>query len=204
MATFMGGKVMGVVLAFILGAVTAAPNTGEAAWRQTGKFPLIAGVWREAPANVDHGPIFVTVAQHGGKFQAECNYQFYPNKERRAVEVQWRMDGTIAEDGEITGILVATAAPEGWALRQKRTGRLDVEGQTIQGHASWNDGGHDFTWNLKEPLEAEKLFVVKFYTPDKKGRNDHTVEIIAPTVSAAKEKVRKDHSRAAIQHIEEK
>ena len=89
----------------------------------------------------------------------------------------------------------------GLGVAQNRTGRLDVDGKTIPGHASWNDGGHNFTWTQTEQREAEKLFVVKFYMPDKQN---HAVEIIAASTNEAKEEVRRNHLHASFRRVEEK
>ena len=64
-----------------------SPDCTTASTSMTGKYPLIAGVWREAAADVNHGPILITIAQHGGKFQAECTYQLYPRGARHAVDI---------------------------------------------------------------------------------------------------------------------
>jgi hypothetical protein len=128
-----------LVVLLLLFQATAA----EAAGRNTGKYPLIAGTWQEADG------ILVAVAQHQERFVASCTY-----RNDDGVEVHWRAEGTISEDGEITASLVH-ARPEGYKS-QTRTARLAPDGRTIYGHASWDDGGHDFAWTLKEPSGASE------------------------------------------------
>jgi hypothetical protein len=113
--------------------------------RKTGRYPLIAGTWWEWQEK----NIFVTIAQRQDKFVARCTYRNDDD-----TEVHWRADGTISEDGEITANLVHTR-PEGYKS-QTRTAQLGPDGKTITGHASWDDGGHDFTWTLKEPSGTSK------------------------------------------------
>ena len=62
---------------------------------------------------------------------------------------------TITKDGQFTAMLIHTHehAPGEWKS-QTRTGKLDPDGKTIRGHASWDDGGHNFTWTLREPWKA--------------------------------------------------
>ena len=129
-----------VGLLLLLSASLAA---AEPAGRRTGKYPLIAGTWWEC----EEENILVTIAQHHDKFVATCTYR---NDDH--VEVHWRAEGTISEDGDITASLVHTR-PEGYKP-QTRTAKLDPDGNTINGHAAWDDGGHDFTWTLKEPAGA--------------------------------------------------
>ena len=105
------------------------PTTG--ARRTTGKYPLIAGTWWECQEK----NILVTITQHHDKFVATCTYRNDDN-----VEVHWRAEGTISEDGDITASLVHSR-PEGYKS-QTRTAKLDPEGGTISGHAAWDDGGH--------------------------------------------------------------
>ena len=119
------------------------PSAGTSSWRMTGEYPLIAGRWAEA----EKKGIFVTVQQHGNKFVADCTY-----KTDKGVEVHWRANGTISKNGEITARVVHTR-PVGFKP-QTRTGTLDQDGNTLHGHAAWDNGGHDFTWKLKEPYGA--------------------------------------------------
>jgi hypothetical protein len=121
--------------------VSGQPTT--LAWRTTGEYPLIAGKWSEW----EEKGIFVTVRQDGDKLVANCTYN---NDD--GVEVQWRAEGTISKDGEITANLKHTK-PEGY-LSQVRTGKLDPDGNAIHGHAKWDGGEHDFCWALKEPHDA--------------------------------------------------
>ena len=123
--------------------LSASSSAAEPAGRRTGKYPLIAGVWQEWDG------IFVNIAQHHEKFVATCTYRNDDN-----VEVHWRAEGTISEDGDITASLVHTR-PDGYKS-QTRTAKLDPDGKTIRGHAAWDDGGHDFTWTLKEPSGASR------------------------------------------------
>jgi hypothetical protein len=196
-ATFHGSKIMGVFLAIVLAVAVAG---GEAGARHTGKFPLIAGVWTEAEADLHHGPILVEIAQHDGRWEADCAYRRYPTADnKKEVTVRWHVDGTISENGEVAAILVHTVPPE--ASRQKRTGRLDIDGKAIQLHSATNKGDRLLMWTLKEPREAGKLFAIAYYTPDKKN---HAVEVIAASADEAKRKFRQDQPHAAIAKIEEK
>jgi hypothetical protein len=115
----------------------------DATWRMAGEYPLIAGKWAEW----EEGGIFVTIQQTNGKFVTNCTYN-----NDQGVEVHWRAIGTISKDGEITANLDHTK-PEGYAS-QVRTGKLDLDGNTIHGHANWDGGEHDFAWTLKEPHDA--------------------------------------------------
>jgi hypothetical protein len=127
-------------LTFLVGLLLlcSSVSAAEPAGRRAGKYPLIAGTWQEWDG------IFVHVAQHQDRFVATCTYRNDDN-----AEVHWRTEGTISEDGDITANLVHTR-PDSYKP-QTRTAKLDAEGKTIAGHAAWDDGGHDFTWTLKEP-----------------------------------------------------
>ena len=126
--------------------LSASATAAESAGRRTGRYPLVAGTWWEWQEK----DILVNIAQHRDKFVATCTYRNEAN-----VEVHWRAEGTISEDGEITASLVHTR-PDGYKS-QTRTAKLDPDGKTITGHASWDDGGHDFTWTLKEPVRGEQV-----------------------------------------------
>jgi hypothetical protein len=109
----------------------------------TGAYPLIAGKWCESEPQ----GIFVLIQQDGNKFVANCTYTY-----RKGMKVHWRANGTISKDGEITAHLVHITPKD--FKTQTRTGKLDLDGSTLHGHAAWDDGGHDFTWTLKEPYGA--------------------------------------------------
>lgn len=131
---------------FLPAVIAAVPfflqPPASANWRMAGDYPLIAGKWSES----EKQGIFVTIQQDGNKFVANCTYK------NEGVEVHWRAEGTISKDGEITASLVHTR-PAGYGS-QTRTGKLDPDGKTLHGHAKWDNGGHDFTWELKEPHET--------------------------------------------------
>jgi hypothetical protein len=139
---------IGLILLF------ASSPTAQSAGRKTGRFPLIAGTWWEWQEK----NILVTIAQHHDKFVATCTYRNDAN-----VEVHWRAEGTISEDGNITASLVHSR-PEGYKS-QTRTAKLDPDGTMISGHASWDDGGHDFTWTLKEPSNATSSLDCHAFVP---------------------------------------
>jgi hypothetical protein len=127
-------------LTFLVGLLLlcSSVSAAEPAGRAAGKYPLIVGTWQEWDG------IFVHVAQHQDRFVASCTYRNDDN-----AEVHWRAEGTVTEDGDIKANLVHTR-PDSYKP-QTRTAKLDAEGKTIAGHAAWDDGGHDFTWTLKEP-----------------------------------------------------
>ena len=132
-----------VSLVMLLVLLASSATAAEPAGRRTGKYPLIAGVWQEWDR------IFVNIFQHHEKFVATCTY-----KNDEGVEVHWRAEGTISEDGDIKATLAHTR-PDGYKS-QTRTAKLDPDGKTITGHAAWDDGGHDFTWTLKEPAGVSR------------------------------------------------
>ena len=121
-------------------AVPPAPTPQPAVkWRTTGEYPRIAGEWWEAKKQ----DIFVTVHQNGTKISAFCTYT------KDGVKVHWNAYGTISTNGQIEMHIVHTT-PKGY-LPQTRTGQLDPGGTRVRGHATFQGGGHDFTWRLKEP-----------------------------------------------------
>ncbi len=143
-----------LLLACLIGLhlLSQSPATAAEEGRRTGKHPLIAGTWQEWDG------IFVNIAQHKDKFVATCTYS---NDE--GVEVHWRAEGTVTEDGDITATLAHTR-PDGYKS-QTRTAKLDPDGKTITGHAAWDDGGHDFTWTLKEPAGASRSLAHHAFVP---------------------------------------
>ena len=66
-------------------------------------------------------------------------------------------EGKISKSGHITAKLVHTHehAPDQW-LPQTRTAVLEPDGKSVHGYAAWDGGGHEFTWRLREPREAEE------------------------------------------------
>ena len=116
-------------------------------WRTTGEYPLIAGRWCEW----EEKGLFVDVRQHGGEFVATATYK------EGDQTVSWRIDGRISKSGHITGKLVHTQPhpPDQW-LPQTRTAVLEPDGKSIHGYAAWEGGGSQFTWDLREPREAEE------------------------------------------------
>ena len=113
-------------------------------WRTTGDCPLVAGKWKEWDG------VFLTIRQHGDRVVADCEH------EKPKVKVQWRAEGTISRDGQLTMSLVHTHAhPLDKWKPQTRRAELSPDGKTINGYASWDGGGHKFTWTLVEPKEAE-------------------------------------------------
>ena len=136
-------RIKSLFVSLVMLLLPLAAAVADAAWQMTGNYPLIAGTWQEWDG------IFVHVAQHNDKFVAHCTY-----KNDGGVEVHWRAEGTIFENGDIKASLVHSR-PDGYKS-QTRTAKLDPDGKTITGHATWDDGGHDFTWTLKEPAGASK------------------------------------------------
>ena len=129
-----------IVAVLALATTESSPATASppaAKWQMTGEYPLIAGRWAEA----EKKDIFVTIQQDGNKLVINCTYQ------KKGIEVRWRADGTISKDGELTANLVHIT-PKGYKS-QKRTGKLDPDGRTIRGHATWDNGAHDFVWTRK-------------------------------------------------------
>ncbi|MGO8748920.1 MAG: SUMF1/EgtB/PvdO family nonheme iron enzyme [Thermoguttaceae bacterium] len=118
-------------------------------------FPSIAGTWQEGPG------MPVVIKQSADRFEANCTYM-YP----QVGEVRWRMEGTITKDGKVTGNLLHVK-PE-WG-KQLRVAQLMPNG-TIQGHASFTGGGHDFTWVRNEsPNPKPPLAVVGITSETKVG-----------------------------------
>ena len=117
-------------------------------WRTTGEYPLIAGLW----SVVENKGSLVTIVQHGGDFVATASYK--PGEEM----VSWRAEGRISRSGHITMSFVHTQPhpPDKW-LPQTRTAVLGLHGQSLEGYAAYDGGGHKFTWKLVEPRKAEEM-----------------------------------------------
>ncbi|HZZ73068.1 MAG TPA: serine/threonine-protein kinase [Pirellulales bacterium] len=114
--------------------------TDHAAWRQVGKIPVIAGVWKQWDG------IFLTITQQGENFQADCEFG------QPGVQVRWRAAGKITPDGRMEAALIHTEPPRPEPAKpQICTAILQPDGTTIRGHAAWTTGGGDFTWRLNEP-----------------------------------------------------
>ncbi len=120
----------------------------KSTWRTTGEgYPLIAGRWCEWQEK----GLFVDVRQYGGEFVATATYK------DGDVQASWRAEGKISKHGHVTAKLVHTHqhAPDEW-LPQTRTAVLEPDGKSVHGYAAWEGGGHEFTWDLREPREAEE------------------------------------------------
>jgi hypothetical protein len=116
------------------------------AWRTTGEYPLIAGVW----SVVENKGTMVTITQHGGDFVATASYK------SGEETVTWRAEGRISRTGHITMSLVHTQPhPPGTWLPQTRTAVLGLHGKSLEGYAAYKGGGHKFTWRLVTPRSAE-------------------------------------------------
>ena len=116
-------------------------------WRTTGEYPLIAGIW----SIVQNKGTLVTIVQHGGDFVATASYK------SGEETVSWRAEGRISRSGHLTMSFVHTHPhpPDKW-LPQTRTAVLNPHGKALEGYAVFEGGGHNFTWKLVEPREAEE------------------------------------------------
>ena len=116
-------------------------------WRTTGDYPLIAGVW----SVVENKERLLTIVQHSGDFIATASYK------SGEETVSWRAEGKISRSGHLTMNFVHTSPhpPDKW-LPQTRTAVLSLDGKSFEGYAVSESGGHNFTWKLVKPREAEE------------------------------------------------